>query len=1039
MSNITDLTMAKLVIENCKIENNFLNIHLWYFIGNGMILSHCYNVQLQNITVLLGKLHRSNILAINILGISSFINVICYALLIMYNEANVDDMYNYNKLLIENYQIPSNTDINFDSLITIYFHQNSYRSEVEVYNAKFAAINTTNTLFYVVQTANTCGNFIHFNECIVENISSESDELFFFEIYMNYLCGRKHQVTFTNSIFRYNKLGRLFNQHGEVYMKLVNCIFKYIQLQFELITMIGSTYQSNSMTIINTSFYGITSNFSILHLPDVFLHLEGPVKFIKLKAERIFHSKIYNTITYHNYIEFSQNVVTFTDDTDYITVQQNTLINMTNNKYSTLKQVHLHYYKTHAIYEFTAPCYYQYTAKGQNLDKITGKLNFSILFHHDISINILRTAHCRWLPGSAFNTTKPVDINNRLINSDFPLVYDKLVCYCFYDKVRVVDCYSETLGNVYLGQTVFVLLGLNYQYKYFDTLSMDIIFLTVGIDDDVLQLTACKLAKINELIHKVNYRSCTVINITLVHNGLRYLQWCELFIQMKLTHHTDVYYINILPCPVGFVQQNGICMCDPILKLILLITTCDINHQTILRPAGSWLSALTINGLHQYHVSSHCPFHYCLPRSSQLNFSTPNSQCQFNRSGLLCGHCQQGLSTVFGYSHCQHCSNVYLLLVIPIAVAGLVLVLLLFILNLTVTDGDINGFILYINIISINNHVFFPQYHKFINLWYAFISLVNLDLEIPTCFYNGMDDYAKMWLQLAFPAYLIFIATLLIIASRHSIKVQRITARRALPVLATLFLLSYTKILRTVSSVLFHYSTITHLPSEHTTLVWAVDANVPLFGLKYTTLFIMCLILFIILLLFNAILCFTKTAMRLQLVNHFKPLIDAYQGPYKYKYYYWTGLQLVIRAVFFGLSALDRNTNLTTGIILLGLIIIIQRSLNPFKDCYKNVYEIGFIFNLLTIYALSYGHCDIPINTMITMVALQFLVIILHHITTNVCGELVMNKLKNVIEMTIKCITRSKHIKPQHIELKNTPPDKAYNYQELREPLVDQN
>ena len=168
-----------------------------------------------------------------------------------------------------------------------------------------------------------------------------------------------------------------------------------------------------------------------------------------------------------------------------------------------------------------------------------------------------------------------------------------------------------------------------------------------------------------------------------------------------------------------------------------------------------------------------------------------------------------------------------------------------------------------------------------------------------------MDDYTKMWLQLAFPAYLILIATLLIIASRHSTTVQRITARRALPVLATLFLLSYTKVLRTVSSVLFYFSTITHLPSGHTTLVWAVDANVPLFGLKYTVLFIVCLVLFIILLPFNAVLCFTKSAMRLRLVNHFKPLIDAYQGPYKFKYYYWTGLQLVMRAVFFGLTILQ--------------------------------------------------------------------------------------------------------------------------------------
>ena len=77
---------------------------------------------------------------------------------------------------------------------------------------------------------------------------------------------------------------------------------------------------------------------------------------------------------------------------------------MTNNTYSTITQVDLHHYKTHAISKFSAPCSYQYTAKGQNFDKITGKLNFSIVFHNDISISTLRTAHCRWLPGSAFNS-----------------------------------------------------------------------------------------------------------------------------------------------------------------------------------------------------------------------------------------------------------------------------------------------------------------------------------------------------------------------------------------------------------------------------------------------------------------------------------------------------------------------------------------------------------------------------------------------------------------------------------------------------------
>ena len=203
---------------------------------------------------------------------------------------------------------------------------------------------------------------------------------------------------------------------------------------------------------------------------------------------------------------------------------------------------------------------------------------------------------------------------------------------------------------------------------------------------------------------------------------------------------------------------------------------------------------------HSYHISLHCPFDYCLPHSLHLNLSTPDSQCQFHRSGLLCGQCQQGLSAVFGSSQCKYCSNVYLLIIIPIAIVGLVLVLLLFLLNLTVTDGNINTFLLYVNIISINTYIIFPINNTVIH---TFVSLANLDLGITICFYNGMDNYAKVWLQLMFPAYLIFIATMIIIASRYYSRIQRLTARRALPVLATLFLLSYTKVLLTVSSVLF--------------------------------------------------------------------------------------------------------------------------------------------------------------------------------------------------------------------------------------------
>ena len=349
----------------------------------------------------------------------------------------------------------------------------------------------------------------------------------------------------------------------------------------------------------------------------------------------------------------------------------------------------------------------------------------------------------------------------------------------------------------------------------------------------------------------------------------------------------------------------------------------------------------------------------------------------------MCGQCQQGLSAVFGSSQCKHCSNVYLLIIIPIAIAGLILVLLLFALNLTVTNGDINAFLLYANIIGINISIFG---HEPSTVLSTFISLANLDLGITTCFYNGMDEYAKIWLQLVFPAYLILIATTFIMASRYSIRTQRLTASRALPVLATLFLLSYTKTLITVSHVLFFYSTITYLPKNDTTLVWSMDANVPLLEVKFIVLFITCAILFIVLIAFNVILIFARQFSRFRRINYFKPLLDAYQGPYKIKFYFWTGLHLLVRVIIFGLSVLDKNTNLMISIILFGILLWLTEKLSPFKNQLNNTLEVLYMLNLMAVFTVSLhttaskNTTDIIISILISLVILKLLCIIAVHI-----------------------------------------------------------
>ena len=466
---------------------------------------------------------------------------------------------------------------------------------------------------------------------------------------------------------------------------------------------------------------------------------------------------------------------------------------------------------------------------------------------------------CKWLHSAAFYDYSPETVNDKIVqNDDQNCDYHKHICYC--DKKP--NCSIDILGAVYPGQTL--------QTNLCSMCSNDDSTVLYGEVHNInLPSSSCKIVHQSQLVNVIDDYSSTV-NYTIASNITNDGR-CELFLTASpfLNKVYDTFYVQLLPCPVGFILQHGICYCDPI--LLNYIDKCYIDHSAIRRPANTWITAHTQANSTEYLISN-CPMDYCMKSSSNINLLYPDLQCQFNRSGILCSQCQHHLSMVFGSSRCMQCTNLHILISIIVIVAGIVLVMSLYIINFTVTIGTINGIIFYANIVSINDSVFFVNDSVFKPLR-VFISFTNLDLGITTCFYNGMDNYQKMWLQLFFPSYLIIIAVSIIIASRYSTKILRLTYTRSLPVLATLFLLSYTGVLRTVLTVLFSYSTITHLPSGHQQIVWSIDASVPLFGLKFTILFITCLMLFLLLIPFNFILLFTRYLLQFRTINYFTPLI----------------------------------------------------------------------------------------------------------------------------------------------------------------------
>ena len=224
--------------------------------------------------------------------------------------------------------------------------------------------------------------------------------------------------------------------------------------------------------------------------------------------------------------------------------------------------------------------------------------------------------------------------------------------------------------------------------------------------------------------------------------------------------------IDISHCPPGFQisEVHPKCVCAE--RLQKFTNMCLVDDKEVLRAqyATFWVGYdSTSQGL---ILHPHCPFNYCTVKEIYLEVEDSDKQCNYNRSGILCGKCSENLSLALGSSRCLQCSNAYLTLLVAFIFSGIALVLLLLVLRLTVAAGKINGLIIYANVVAVNSAIFFHP--RTTNILTVFIAWLNLDLGIESCFYNGMDAYVKTWLQFAFPLYVWTLVGLIIIGSHYS-------------------------------------------------------------------------------------------------------------------------------------------------------------------------------------------------------------------------------------------------------------------------------
>ena len=506
--------------------------------------------------------------------------------------------------------------------------------------------------------------------------------------------------------------------------------------------------------------------------------------------------------------------------------------------------------------------------------------------------------------------------------------WENSICLCNDSNHHNHNCLTVEPIIAYPGETI----SIGFMHYYFD------IAIYTTFNESIYNEIAPPCG-ISSPKTDLVFNYCSKINYTVTSNSSHSM--CLLLLRTATKENTIyAFRINLRNCSLGFVHDNkeGVCKCHPDFASSIHSLKCDISNEAFLRPAGGWIG----NDSNDITYTNDCRLDYCLQYPSWVQLTNPNSQCLSGRRGVACGECAQGLSAVFGTSRCKKCTNHWLFLLPVFAIAGLLLVLALFVLNLTVVDGDIYGFILMVNTLSTHDTRVFPSTED--PSW-VLVSLCNLDLGIEVCFYDGMTAYAATWLRLIFPIYVLLIVVTLAFISRYFQVIEKITRKRVIPVIATLYLLSYNKLMLVTFRGLLSYTKIYYLLMKDAKFYWSLDTSVPLFGVEFLLLFIFCLILFLLVILpTNVLLISGKIVYRFKIiVIYLKPFLDAYQAPFKENCRYLLGLELFLRSlVFASVSFAPESTAaIYTAILLVYLAYLCQ--VMPFKSKFNSVLYCSYL------------------------------------------------------------------------------------------------
>ncbi|SMN02119.1 hypothetical protein SPONN_490 [uncultured Candidatus Thioglobus sp.] len=429
-------------------------------------------------------------------------------------------------------------------------------------------------------------------------------------------------------------------------------------------------------------------------------------------------------------------------------------------------------------------------------------------------------------------------------------------------------------------------------------------------------------------------------------------------------------------CPPGFELDpyREKCVCSFLLASNGIICNPDYSLTV---PSLTWIGLWHDFGA----VGPYCQ--HCRVFNEEVIIDAINSSdklCAFGRKGLICGNCIRGFSIKLGGYECGDCSKSNykgVLLTISFAIIGFILTFLLLRLNVTISTGLINGLIFYSNIIYSNHMVFLPisrdsyktRLDNMARFLYIFQAWLNLDFGFDICLFNGIDTYTATWLQFVFPIYIWLLIFITVVISRYSTRVSKFTGHNTISVLATLLLLSYTKLLLAILST-SSYTQLYLANGKKSTPLWSSDANIRYLTGKHNGLFLMGVLMtliyvlpFTVIVTLGPILQTYSHRKGLRWIVRIKPFLDAFYGPYTVRYRYWPGIFLLLRlfllSIFAFYSLGDERfiatvvAISTSSVFLLWLLWGKKNLTSLHRNGKLNLLESFFLFNLMLFATIS--------------------------------------------------------------------------------------